>query len=81
MKQQSDEMESEPLSDARLRHQLGVQSQQINRVLSHHRVPAKVSGGVVRSRMISFDIQTQLAAGLERVRGLKDCLLYTSRCV
>ncbi len=75
MKQQSDEMESEPLSDARLRHQLGVQSQQINRVLSHHRVPAKVSGGVVRSRMISFDIQTQLAAGLERVRGLKDDLV------
>ena len=68
-------MESDPLAEARLRHQLGVQSQQINRVLSHHHVPATVSGGVVRPRIISFDIQTQLAAGLERVRGLKDDLV------
>lgn len=68
-------MDSEKLSEARLRHQLGVQTQQINRVLSHHRVPATVVGGVVRSRMISFDLQSQLAAGLERVRGLKDDLI------
>lgn len=68
-------MDAEKLSKARLRHQLGVQAQQINRVLSHHHVPATVAGGVVRSRMISFDLQTQLAAGLERVRGLKDDLI------
>jgi len=68
-------MDGEKLSKARLRHQLGVQAQQINRVLSHHHVPATVAGGVVRSRMISFDLQTQLAAGLERVRGLKDDLV------
>jgi S-DNA-T family DNA segregation ATPase FtsK/SpoIIIE len=68
-------MDSENLSEARLRHQLGVQAQQINRVLSHHRVPATVAGGEVRPRLISFDIQTQLAAGLERVRGLKDDLI------
>ena len=75
MDEQSNGMESEPLAEARLRHQLGVQSQQINRVLSHHHVPAQVSGGVVRPRILSFDIQTQLAAGLERVRGLKDDLI------
>ena len=68
-------MDAEKLSKARLRHQLGVQAQQINRVLSHHHVPATVAGGVVRSRMISFDLQTQLAAGLERIRGLKDDLV------
>ena len=68
-------MDAEKLSKARLHHQLGVQAQQINRVLSHHHVPATVAGGVVRSRMISFDLQTQLAAGLERVRGLKDDLV------
>ena len=75
MDEQGNGMESDPLAEARLRHQLGVQSQQINRVLSHHHVPATVSGGVVRPRIISFDIQTQLAAGLERVRGLKDDLI------
>ena len=68
-------MDSEKLAEARLRHQLGVQSQQINRVLSHHRVPATVAGGEVRARLISFDLHTQLAAGLERVRGLKDDLI------
>lgn len=75
MTEQDNEMETEKLSKARLRHQLGVQAQQINRVLSHHRVPATVAGGEVRARMISFDLQTQLAAGLERVRGLKDDLI------
>ncbi len=64
-------MEQEPSSEARLRHQLDVQSQQINRVLNHHRVPATISGGTVRSRLVSFDLQTQIAAGLERILGLK----------
>lgn len=65
-------MKSEPLSQTRLRHQLDVQLRQINRVLRHHHVPVTVNGGSVLPRAISFDVQTQLAAGLERVRGLKD---------
>jgi S-DNA-T family DNA segregation ATPase FtsK/SpoIIIE len=68
-------METEPSSEARLRHQLGVQSRQINRVLSSHQVPASVAGGEVRPKVVSFDIQTQIAAGLERIRGLKGDLI------
>ncbi len=68
-------MEGESSSEARLRHQLDVQSKQINRVLSHHRIPATVAGGSVRPRVISFDLQTQLASGLERARNLKDDLM------
>lgn len=68
-------MDSDPQAEGRLRHQLSVQAQQITRVLSHHRVPATVAGGEVQPRLIRFDIQTQLAAGLERVRGLKDDLV------
>ena len=45
MTEQDNEMDGEKLSKARLRHQLGVQAQQINRVLSYHRVPATVAGG------------------------------------
>lgn len=68
-------MEREPSSEARLRHLLDVQSRQINRVLHHHRVPATVVGGTVRPRVVNFDLQTQLASGLERVRGLKNDLV------
>lgn len=68
-------MESETPSEARLRHQLDVQSRQINRVLSHHRIPATVAGGEVRPRVVSFDLQTQILAGLERIRGLKGDLM------
>ena len=64
-------MEQESSSEARLKHQLDVQSQQINRVLNHHRVPATITGGTVRSRLVSFDLQTQIAAGLEKILGLK----------
>lgn len=67
-------METEPSSETRLRHQLDVQAQQINRVLSHHQVPATITGGTVRSRIVSFDLQTQIAAGLERIMGLKSDL-------
>jgi hypothetical protein len=42
-----------------------------NHRLNHHRVPATISGGTVRSRLVSFDLQTQIAAGLERILGLK----------
>lgn len=58
-----------------MRHQLDVQSQQINRVLSHHQIPATVAGGSVRPRVVSFDLQTQIASGLERARNLKDDLM------
>lgn len=67
-------MDTEPNSETRLRHQLDVQTRQINRVLNHHRIPATVAGGDVRSRVVNFDLQTQIAAGLERVRGLKSDL-------
>jgi S-DNA-T family DNA segregation ATPase FtsK/SpoIIIE len=68
-------MNTEPSSEARLRHQLDVQTRQINRVMSHHDVPAVVSGGDVQPRVVNFDLQTQIAAGLERIRGLKDDLV------
>jgi S-DNA-T family DNA segregation ATPase FtsK/SpoIIIE len=68
-------MESETPSEARLRHHLDVQARQINRVLSHHRVPATVTGGEVQPKTVSFDLQTQIAAGLERIRGLKGDLI------
>ena len=67
-------MENEPSSEARLKHQLDVQTRQINRVLSHHRIPAIVTGGTVRSRVVNFDLQSQLTAGVERIRGLGDDL-------
>lgn len=67
--------ETERPSEARLRHQLDVQSQQINRVLSHHHVPATVTGGTVRPRVVQFDLQTQINAGIERIRGLKGDLI------
>lgn len=68
-------MESEPTSEARLRHQLDVQSRQINRVLRRHKVPATVTGGVVRPKVVRFDLQTQIATGLERIRDLKSDLM------
>jgi S-DNA-T family DNA segregation ATPase FtsK/SpoIIIE len=68
-------MNTEPSSETRLRHQLDIQSRQINRVMSHHRVPAVVSGGEIQPRAVSFDLQTQITASLERIRGLKDDLI------
>lgn len=57
-----------------MRHQLDVQAQQINRVLNRHHIPATVTGGTVRPRVVSFDLQTQIAAGLERIMELKSDL-------
>jgi len=68
-------MDSEPTAEVRLRHQLDVQTRQIARVLNHHRIPATVSGGEVRPKVVSFDLQTQIAHGLERIRGLRDDLM------
>lgn len=68
-------MEEESYSEASLRHQLNVQSQQINRVLTHHQIPATVTGGSIRPHVVSFDLQTRLSAGLELARNLKDDLM------
>lgn len=54
----------------RLQHQLEVQSQQIERVLSQHQLPARIAGGTVQPRTIRFDFGTPLAQGWERLRGL-----------
>lgn len=59
----------------RLQHQLEVQSMQIERVLDQHQLAAQVAGGTVRPRSIRFDLQTQLATGLERLRDLKSDLM------
>lgn len=68
-------MEEESSSVASLRHQLNVQSQQINRVLTHHQIQAAVTGGSIRPHVVSFDLQTRLSAGLELARNLKDDLM------
>ncbi len=64
-------MESEPSSEVKLRHQLDIQTRQINKVLSRNKVPATVVGGEVRPRVVNFDLQTQISAGMEKIRGLK----------
>lgn len=67
-------MENEPSSETRLKHQLDIQTRQINRVMSRHHIPATVTGGTVKQRVIQFDLHTQISAGLERIRGLGDDL-------
>lgn len=67
--------EEEEWQQRRLQHQLEIQSHQIERVLSHHDVEAQVVGGEVRSGRIHFDLQGQLAMGMEKVRLLKDDLM------
>lgn len=62
------------LQKQRLQHRLQLQSQQIERVMNAHRLPARVSGGKVASQAIQFDLQTQLQGGWERVRSLTDDL-------
>jgi DNA segregation ATPase FtsK/SpoIIIE, S-DNA-T family len=59
----------------RLQHQLKLQSIQIERVLSQHDVSAQVAGGSVEPRAIIFDLHSQLALGLDRLRGLKQDLM------
>lgn len=62
------------LEEARLRHQLELQSQQIEQVFEQHQLTAQVAGGSVQPRAISFDLQT-LATGWERLLGLKQDLM------
>jgi DNA segregation ATPase FtsK/SpoIIIE, S-DNA-T family len=61
--------------EERLRHQLEIQSRQIERVFSTHQVAARVAGGQVETQSIRFDLQSHLESGLHRLRGLKQDLL------
>ncbi|MBK8905988.1 MAG: NACHT domain-containing protein [Anaerolineaceae bacterium] len=61
--------------EERLRHQLEVQSRQIERVFSTHQVSARVAGGQVETQSIRFDLQSHLESGIHRLRGLKQDLL------
>ena len=61
--------------EERLRHQLELQSRQIERVFSTHQVAARVAGGQVQTQSIRFDLQSHLESGIHRLRGLKRDLL------
>lgn len=61
--------------EKRLKHQLELQSRQIERVFSTHQVSARVAGGQVETRSIRFDLQSHLKSGLHRLHGLKKDLL------
>ncbi|WP_420627769.1 FtsK/SpoIIIE domain-containing protein [Candidatus Leptofilum sp.] len=61
--------------EERLRHQLELQSRQIERVFTTHQVPTRVAGGQVQTQSIRFDLQSHLESGLHRLRGLKRDLL------
>jgi DNA segregation ATPase FtsK/SpoIIIE, S-DNA-T family len=58
------------LQEQRLKHRLEIQSRQIEKVLDRHDMPAQVSGGYVAPRSISYDLQSHLATGWERLRDL-----------
>ncbi|MEJ2746821.1 MAG: FtsK/SpoIIIE domain-containing protein [Anaerolineae bacterium] len=58
------------LQQARLQHQLQVQSEQIERVFSQHQLSAQIAGGTVRPRLISFDLNASIAQGWERLSRL-----------
>lgn len=62
-------------SDEKFRYQLDLQAHQIETVLDHHCIPGSVSSGTVRQRIVEFDVQAPLSAGLERMRGLKDSMM------
>lgn len=54
----------------RLQHQLQLQSEQIERVFSQHQFSTQVAGGTVRPSLISFDLNSSLSQGWERLREL-----------
>lgn len=66
---------AQEMRERRLRHQLEIQSMEIERVLSQHDVPGRVAGGSVRPQAIRFDLQVGLAQGFERLKVLKDELV------
>jgi DNA segregation ATPase FtsK/SpoIIIE-like protein len=57
--------------DDRLRHHLEIQALQIEEVFTRHQVEARVAGGQVQPRVVSFNLQAQLQAGWERLQALK----------
>ena len=61
--------------EERLRHQLEIQSMQIEGVFEQHQLPSRVAGGQVGPGWIRFELQTQLAAAMERVQQIKQDLL------
>lgn len=63
------------LKEHRLKHQLELQSRQIEKVFSSHRISARVAGGEVKPRLIRFDLQAHLEAGWEKIKLLKEDLL------
>lgn len=65
------------IQEKRLQHQLEVQSMQIEHVFNRHQMDAHVAGGTVKPRSISFNLHTQLATGLERLKVLTDDLMHT----
>ncbi len=65
--------------EQRIKHQLEIQSRQIEQVMERHEMTAQVAGGTVRSRQVSFDLQTPVKAGLDRLRTLTDELITALR--
>lgn len=63
------------LNDQRLQHQLEVQSHQIEQIFQRHDPSTQVAGGRFDSQVFQFDLQTQLASGWERLRGLRQDLM------
>ena len=57
--------------EERLRHKLEIQSMQIEGVFERHQVPSRVAGGQVGPGWIRFDLQTSLAAAMERIQQIK----------
>lgn len=62
------------MQENRLKHQLHVQAHQIEQVFNHYHMPASVNGGLVNQDTVRFDLQTQLASGIHRLRDLKNDL-------
>lgn len=61
--------------DDKLRYRLDLQAHQIDAVLDRHHVEGRVTSGSVQKRVVEFDIQAPLNAGLERVRGFRDSMM------
>ncbi len=55
-----------------MRRLLEYQANQIEMVLSSHRVPSRVSGGTVTPRFVQFQVQPALGIKLSRIQGLAE---------
>lgn len=62
-------------ADEKQRYQLDLQAHQIDTILDRHQIEGTVTGGTLQQRIVEFDVQAPLTAGLERVRGLKDSMM------